>query len=188
LLGFKAASNLLKPAFVYSDVSSNSETVAPLAFQFVVRAAGGFVFYTDSSNTMGVMLAPGSGSWSVVSDRSKKENFEKVEDEEILAKINRLSIKTWNYKSQNDSIRHIGPMAQDFNKLFVFGNNQKMIEGADIDGVIFSGIKAIHKRVVKIDSSYEPLTDLNIKINDLNSFDKLNNRLDSLETLIEKDK
>jgi hypothetical protein len=137
LLGFKAASNLLKPAFVYSDVSSNSETVAPLAFQFVVRAAGGFVFYTDSSNTMGVMLAPGSGSWSVVSDRSKKENFEKVEDEEILAKINRLSIKTWNYKSQNDSIRHIGPMAQDFNKLFVFGNNQKITPSISAPSIIF---------------------------------------------------
>lgn len=188
LLGYKAATNSLKPAFVYSDASSNSETVAPLAFQFVVRAAGGFVFYTDSLNTMGVVLAPGSGSWSVVSDRSKKENLENVEYEEILAKINKLSIKTWNYKSQDDSIRHIGPMAQDFNKQYVFGNNQKMIEGADMDGVILSGIKAINKHVVKLDSLYEPLTDLNIRIKDLNSFEKLNNRLDALENLIEKDK
>lgn len=188
LLGYKAASNLLKPAFVYSDASSNSETVAPLAFQFVVRAAGGFVFYTDSLNTMGVMLAPGSGSWSVVSDRSKKENFKKVDEEEILTKINKLNIKTWNYKSQIDSIRHIGPMAQEFNRQFDFGNNQKMIEGADMDGVILSGIKAINKRVTQLNYLYAPLTELNFKTKEINNFDKLNNRLDTLEALIEKDK
>ena len=79
-------------------------------------------------------------------------------------------------------------MAQEFNRQFDFGNNRKMIEGADMDGVILSGIKAIHNRVVKLNGIYEPLSDLNFKTKEMNNFDKLNNRLDALEALIETEK
>ncbi len=188
LLGYKAASNSLKPAFVYSDASSNIETVAPLAFQFIVRAAGGFVFYTDSLNTMGVMLASGSGSWSIVSDSSKKENFESINFENILNGINKLHIKSWNYKSQSDKIRHIGPMAQEFNKQFKFGNNPKMIETADMDGVILAGIKAINNRVLKLFCVYNSTTELSSKIKEIKTFKDLDARLDAIEEALNNEK
>jgi len=32
----------------------------------------------------------------------------------LLAKIASLALTTWNYKAQAESIRHLGPTAQDF--------------------------------------------------------------------------
>jgi hypothetical protein len=47
--------------------------------------------------TAGVSMAAGAGSWASVSDKNKKENFEKVSSALILDKIASLESSTWNY-------------------------------------------------------------------------------------------
>ena len=48
------------------------------------------------------------------SDRALKTNFGSVDAADMLERVRSLPISTWNYTSDDASIRHIGPMAQDF--------------------------------------------------------------------------
>lgn len=48
----------------------------------------------------------------LLSDRNAKANLMAVDGYAILERLASLPIATWNYKSQSDSVRHMGPMAQ----------------------------------------------------------------------------
>jgi hypothetical protein len=52
---------------------------------FGVRASGGVFLYTDPGLASGAYLAPGSGTWATLSDRSAKENFVPVDGEDVMA-------------------------------------------------------------------------------------------------------
>lgn len=179
VFGYHANTSALKSGFVYADASSNSSTTPSIAYQFIVRASGGIVFYTDSLNTTGATIFPGSGSWAVVSDRNKKANPEPVNYEEILQSINRLKIKQWNYISQSRHIHHLGPMAQDFYDQFHFGENNTSISGVDIDGVILAGIKALDMKFTHLNNINE-VAELKARANNFDT-DDLSRRLDVLE-------
>ena len=97
--------------FVWGD-SQNVDKPSSVADEFNVYCSGGARFFTNSSATTGVLLAPGAGSWSAVSNRDSKENIEPVDGRAVLEELVSLPLATWNYKAQNDSIRHMGPMAQ----------------------------------------------------------------------------
>jgi Chaperone of endosialidase len=79
-----------------------------------------------------------------VSDRNKKENFAAVDPREVLAKVAALPITTWNYTFEDASVRHIGPMAQDFQAAFAVGATDKMIFQIDADGVVLASVQALH--------------------------------------------
>lgn len=172
-------------SFVYADASTSTNANSSANFQFLVRASGGTVFYTDSANSMGVTLASGSGSWSVISDRNMKENFNSVDHEEILNKIARIKVMEWNYKSQDKSIRHIGPMSQDIHKYFTFGESKKTISTVDMDGIIISGIKAIDSRIIQLNEELK-IDELENRFEKINNTDSLNKRLDLIEKEIER--
>jgi len=55
-----------------------------------------------------------------------------------------LPLATWNYKSQDDSIRHIGPMAQDFKAAIGLGKEDTHITTIDADGVALAAIQGMH--------------------------------------------
>ena len=57
-----------------------------------------------------------------------------------------MPIQEWNYKSQDESIRHIGPMAQDFHAAFGLGNNNTTITTIDPDGVALAAIQELVKQ------------------------------------------
>ena len=101
-------------------------------------------FFTNSAATTGVLLAPGGGSWSAVSDRDSKENIESVDGRAILAQVVAMPIASWNYKAQDDSIRHMGPMAQDFHAAFGLGVSDKLIDTIDPDGVALAAIQGLN--------------------------------------------
>jgi hypothetical protein len=143
----------------YATPSSGYVVFTTAANQFMVRASGGYVFYSNAAMTSGVSLAPGSGSWSSLSDSTQKENFRTVDYNEILEKVKAINIYTWNYKSQDKSIRHIGPTAQEFARLFNLGENNSTISTVDIDGVNMAAIKALMKRN----------EELELKVKDLNA-------------------
>jgi hypothetical protein len=109
---------------------------------FTVRARGGVRFYT-ASGIWGAVLAAGSGSWTSLSDRKAKENFQPVDAAAILAKVAAMPVMTWNYKTQHESVRHIGPMAQDFKEAFGIGESATGITTVDADGVAFAAIQGL---------------------------------------------
>ena len=137
-------------AFVWGD-SNDFDFASTANNQFSARATGGarFVSAIDGSGnpTAGVILNAGAGSWSNLSDRNQKEHFALVDGQEVLACLAEIPVTTWNYKSQNPSIRHIGPMAQDFYAVFGVGEDDTHISTLDADGVALAAIQGLYQLV-----------------------------------------
>ncbi len=114
--------------------------------QFVVRARGGTTISSNGAMTTGVKLAPNASSWSSLSDVNGKENFRDLDGSDLLAKLATMSIREWNYKAQDASIRHVGPTAQDFHAAFGLGEDPLRISTIDADGVALAAVKALEAR------------------------------------------
>ena len=136
--------------FVWAD-SSDFDFNSTVVNQFNVRAVGGsrFVSAIDVAGvpTAGVELAAGGNAWAPLSDRAAKENFCDVDEETVLQRLAAVPIETWNLKSQSASIRHIGPMAQDFAAAFGVGEYENRITTSDADGVAFAAIQALYRQL-----------------------------------------
>jgi hypothetical protein len=128
-------------AFVWGDTAT-STTSSTNKFSVTMRASGGYRFFT-SSGTAGAYLAAGSGSWTTMSDRNGKENFQPVDTQAVLSKVAALPLATWNYKTQPPEVRHIGPAAQDFHAAFSVGESDTGITSVDADGVALAAIQAL---------------------------------------------
>ena len=136
-------------SFVWSDLSLPAGLTDTGPNSFVARASGGFTFYTASGTSTGATLAAGSGSWSSLSDRNTKANFNAVDGQAILSRLAALPIATWNYKAQPDSVRHMGPTAQDFREAFGLGEDERHISTVDAQGVALAAIQALYETVTE---------------------------------------
>jgi hypothetical protein len=142
---FAAGNNakaLNKGCFVWGD-STASDVWCTTDNTWVVRSSGGVYFYTDPSYGMGSYLSPGGSSWNSVSDRATKENFSQVDGQAILEMLASLPVQEYNLKTQDDSIRHVGLVAQDFAK-FGYGESDKAINMEDADGVAMAAIQGLY--------------------------------------------
>lgn len=133
-------------AFVWGD-DNYTDVASTGANQFVARAIGGIYLWTNTGLSTGCSIAAGGGSWSCTSDRNVKANFANVNARDILARVNKLPIQTWNYKTQDASIRHIGPMAQDFYAAFNVGEDDRHITTIDSEGVALAAIQGLDQLV-----------------------------------------
>ena len=151
----RSAKASLRGQFVWADSSGldfppqNIFDPSLVAVQFLVRATGGvrFVSGVNASEltTAGVTLVTGGSSWSNISDRNLKENFQSVNPGQLLEGLSKVPITTWNYKAQGREIRHIGPMAQDFHAAFQVGEDNRYISTTDADGVALAVIQALYQ-------------------------------------------
>ncbi len=146
--------------FVWSD-DAGTATPSTGENQWVSRASGGYWLYSNSTETAGVTLPPGGNAWQSVSDRNAKDNFEPVDTADVLKRLSAIPMETWNYKSQDPSIRHIGPMAQDFYSAFGVGEDEKHITTIDADGVALAAIQGLYELVQEKDKA---ITDLNARL------------------------
>jgi hypothetical protein len=135
-------------SFVWSDASQGSTTTTANN-QFMVRCSGGAIFYTAPfpNTSTGVQLASGGGSWSSLSDLASKENVAPVDAKAILEKVAQIPVSTWNYKAQDTSIRHVGPMAQDFYAAFNVGEDNRHITTVDEGGVALAAIQGLNQKL-----------------------------------------
>ncbi|NOT31429.1 MAG: hypothetical protein HOP15_13360 [Planctomycetes bacterium] len=143
--GFQAQA-LDDGAIVWAD-RSGTPFASTAINQLSVRAAGGTRIFSNPGATTGVLLAPGAGTWSSASDRESKENIGAVDGREVLERLAEVPIATWNYRSQDDGIRHMGPMAQDFFAAFGLGLGEKTIDTIDPDGVALAAIQGLNALV-----------------------------------------
>jgi hypothetical protein len=93
----------------------------------------------------------------VPSDREVKEAFETPDPMTILQRLAELPIRQWNYKWDDSSVRHIGPMAQDFAAAFGVGEDDKHIHPVDAQGVAFAAIQALHQILKQSETRTEVL-------------------------------
>jgi hypothetical protein len=94
----------------------------------------------------GARLTDG-GVWTDNSDRNAKENFADVSGREILEKVAALPVQTWNYKTEGPSVRHLGPVAQDFHAALGLGNDDKHLAALDSAGVALAAIQGLNQKL-----------------------------------------
>jgi hypothetical protein len=134
--------------FVWGD-STASDVTCESDDAFVVRASGGVYLYTSGDLSSGSYLGPGMSDWNPLpppSDRNLKENIAPIDPQAVLAQIVSVPVSTWNYKSGDPAVRHMGPMAQDFYAAFGLGEDERHISTIDADGVALAAIQGLHGR------------------------------------------
>ena len=143
--------------------ADHEENFTPAVDQFLVRARGGAVIVTATDTAgrslAGVKLDAGGGAWSMLSDRHIKENIRPVDAKEVLERVSRLPISLWNYKTQDASVQHIGPMAQDFHRAFPLSKEDRFLSPIDTDGVALASIQALHALAKEKDAKIAALTE-----------------------------
>ncbi|MBO9615480.1 MAG: tail fiber domain-containing protein [Dyadobacter sp.] len=145
----------------------NTQVKSVSNYQMTMAFTGGYRLYTDNMATVGVLLPANGNAWQVTSDVNKKENFAPVNGEDFLNKIARMNLTSWNYKGQDPrTLRHYGPMAQDF--FAAFGKDEygtigtdTTINQADFDGINLIAIQALAKRTEQLEKqNHELLVEL----------------------------
>ena len=159
-MGKFATNNGFSGTFIWSD---GSATAASAVFrnvannEFAARASGGFRFRTNSTGTTGCNLPAGSGVFNCTSSRTTKENFLAVNGEDILARIRKVPVSTWNYITEGRQARHMGPMAEDFYQTFGLGTGNTSIGVQDLAGVSLAAAQALEQRTADLTKENEQL-------------------------------
>ncbi len=99
-----------------------------------------------------VIVIEGNVAFTFSSDKTKKENFQLLDGEEVLKKISSLTQTSWNYIGQDSKqFRHYGPMAQEF--FAAFGNDgvgtsgtPTTINSGDMAGILMIAAQTLEKR------------------------------------------
>jgi len=174
-------------AFVWAD-STDADLHSERSDQFRVRAnggvrldvnSGGWVNIWQAGNgrlldtSTGAFLSQG-GMWTNASGREEKENLAPVNGREVLLRLAQLPIATWNYKTEYPSIRHMGPMAEDFS-VFGLGQDNQHIGTVDADGVSLAAIQGLYQLSQEQAARIRQLEEENAA---------LEGRLAALETLV----
>jgi hypothetical protein len=154
-------------SFVWGSHSSTYDSTCSFgSYTFTVRCANGARFYTaQTGTTTGVGLSAGGGSWSNLCDVHQKRLHGDVNTAEVLTKIAQLQLHRWSYKTQDESIQHIGPTAQDFYAAFHLGESDTTINTLDPDGIALAAIQELQKqnallekRVAQLENQLRQLT------------------------------
>jgi hypothetical protein len=171
-LGYHAHTNARQGSFVFSDRSSVDTLRAGVNHSANWRVSGGFRIFTTSNLITGVTIQSGAsvsnwgqsnaviststgallttgGVWQNASDVNRKHEFEDVSGEAVLAKLRDLPLTTWSYRVEPDSVRHMGPTAQDFYAAFGLGTSDLSIGTVDADGVALVSAQALERRTTE---------------------------------------
>ncbi|PCI96045.1 MAG: hypothetical protein COB15_11400, partial [Flavobacteriales bacterium] len=146
---------------------------------FLSVYAGGYTLHSNHALTTGVVLNPGSGAWATLSDVNTKTNiqyFDTENDYSVLDKFENIKVGKWSYIAQTVNyqnklpqeeklsnpycadIYHIGPMSQDFYKVFGgLGTSEKRITTVDISGVNMLGIKALIEKNKSLEAQVQEM-------------------------------
>ena len=162
-------------AFLDSSQSALKELPKLDANSFFVRAYGGVRLTTGIVQRscgrepleIGVQIPPKGSGWSILSDRNAKANISQVDDLWMLNTIVKIPVSTWQYSGAPEgmgelgtSVRHMGPMAQDWNTALaplnlghraengsVPDERHSRILTSDTDGVLMSAARGITREI-----------------------------------------
>lgn len=128
------------------------------------------------------------GALAQGSDRNRKTDIVPADTAAVLAKVGALPLATWKYK--DETVTHLGPMAQDFFAAFQLGGSDTSITSIDADGVALASIQELAKRVATLveqnaakDARIAQLETTNIEKNE--QINRLAARLAALEAKIQ---
>jgi hypothetical protein len=188
-LGKFASNNGFSGTFIWSDGSATAtaDTFRNTANnEFAARATGGFRFRTNLAGTTGCNLPAGSGVFNCTSSRFTKENFFDVKGSDILSKLRAVPVTSWNYIDEGKTVRHIGPMAEDFFAQFGLGTGNTSIGVQDLAGVSIAAVKELDTQLQQKNEEVKQLQD---EVKQLRATqDELVKRLAALEEATKQNK
>lgn len=127
---------------------------------FIISEAGNATqFELDSSGNLTI-----TGTLTDASDVNLKENFSSINPKQVLGQVVALPITTWNYKSDDDTVRHIGPMSQDFFATFGLGGTETGIAPRNLAAVSMAAIQGLNELVEEKDAALESLQQENASL------------------------
>ncbi|MFA6571335.1 MAG: tail fiber domain-containing protein, partial [Bacteroidota bacterium] len=179
-LGSGANTNGMDGAMVFGDDCYFQTAYSSKDNELTMRFEGGYRLWSSyPDSTAGVYMRHGQSSWSSYCDRNLKTNFRKLDKEDVLKKVQDMPVTEWNYK-KFDSIKYIGPMAQDFYAAFHLGGEDSLgINTICMDGVNMAAIQGLIKRT----------DDLNSEVVNLKSYiEKLEKELNKISLVEQKTK
>jgi hypothetical protein len=97
----------------------------------------------------------GSTGWDGPSDINKKENLVEHNYSDTLAKIMEMPVYTYNYKTYSPEQKNIGPVAQDFNRLFPSNSDPLMINSGSLAGVTLASVKGVKLELDSLSTSVD---------------------------------
>jgi hypothetical protein len=107
--------------------------------EFVVNAGGNGRF-------RGSVTATG---FHTDSSRTLKTDIVALDPQAVLQQVLSLPVSEWRYK-QDESTRHIGPMAEDFQAVFGLGNGQT-VPLSDATGLALASVQGLHQQIAERD-------------------------------------
>ncbi|MGH7329012.1 MAG: tail fiber domain-containing protein, partial [Polyangiaceae bacterium] len=99
-----------------------------------------------------------------VSDRDAKTNITPVHDRDVLDALASVPMSTWSYKTDDPSVRHLGPMAQDLHAAFGLGATDRGYDPIDAHGIAFASVKALYDIAKEQDARIERLEKENARL------------------------
>jgi hypothetical protein len=76
---------------------------------------------------------------------------------EILAALRGIEVRHWSYRWDDESVLHLGPMAQDFGRAFGLGDDMRGIAPIDECGVALLAIQELAKQVEDLNAEVQRL-------------------------------
>ena len=142
---FRVVADAPKSSVHIDDVGNvGVGTEAPVGRIHVVEEAG-----TEGARDIFVLDEGGNvelgGVLTEASSKLLKENFELVDVESVLATLQTLAVTTWSYKGE--TVRHMGPTAQDFYAAFGLGESEERLAPLDVNGVVLAALQAYASHV-----------------------------------------
>ena len=131
----------------FSNTNSGNFTVSKVGtggFEFEVQGNGrtkiksqGTLNFDMRSN--GNLIIPNgtvtATNYVTSSSKALKEDFSKVDQAIIMQKLDKLELSKWRYKDPEVKGHHIGPMAEEFYKLFELGPDNKHVVATDMASI-----------------------------------------------------
>ena len=183
-----ASNNGFQGTFIWGDGSAQASADTfrnTTNNEFAARASGGFRFRTNLAGTTGCNLPAGSGVFNCTSSRATKENFLMVNGAEVLSRLKGIEVSSWNYISEGQNVRHMGPMAEDFFKAFELGTGNTSIGLQDLTGVSLAAIKELDQRTNELRHKTAEVEQLREQVNQLRLVNsEMERRLATLEQLM----
>jgi len=168
-LGYRASTNGRGGAFVWGGRTGTTGTdvvQAQADGEFRIRAPGGIRLRTSNaastslgaSGNTGCDLPAGSGVFSCSSSRTLKDSFQPVNGEDVLARLRSMPVTTWKFTGEEQGIRHLGPVAEDFHQAFGLGDSETMIPVTDLAGVGVAAAQALERRTAELSAENAALS------------------------------
>jgi hypothetical protein len=152
-----------------ADVSAdNLDNATAIGFGAVVNVSNNIRL-----GNAAIAVIEGQVAFTASSDKTKKENFQPVDGEEVLKKLRAFNLTSWNFIGHDpEKFRHYGPMAQDF--FAAFGRDEvgkigtpTTINSGDIAGILMVAVQALEKRTAEIKEKEARIAVLEKEANEL---------------------